>query len=895
MDLEQTAAALAAEGRDAARLEPAIRAFEAVVRRRTPEAAADFALVHAFTALQSHGAAVLEGGDPQGIEDALLAAQPDSPITEGTFRLAWLALVDHLGRSGGAPAFGGTGSPESWAFTARSRSWPYVDPGDLVAGVAEHFASGTRLVVVRGPGGSAFLAALRRTLLSRAGTDVLVPPVIPAARDDLAPLLRPYVDRAELDDEMRAALPQLGYGEDLVGVLGRAGRHAPVALLLDDAQIQSRACLLGLPLFLEPSGGRDALLVVTAPDDPAEDGALAEVVADARSRDQLVDVVLPAYDATLAAAMAAELDEDVTADALLSAASGVAGADAWRCAHAATTAPTLDIDGLLPTHPGALEVLCVASLEGGGRFHGLSVGAALGHDEDWVEDLLYDEEHEIDEKVVGTCAQAVPDGEQVWSDLPDGVHPLFSFCDIRVPLALVSRLDDESRTRHARALRDSLLEAYGPAGAWQVADRLWHLDRLAGRDRGVGNFLLGQTNPARLDAAFRRMLPVLRSEKPYQLALARLYGAAMEVGTFATATGKVHAADQGFQAAAAAAQRLQRPGPAGEALARLGEVRVALALPEAAVQALDVAEQLLERAGHDRSLARVELLRAEARVLDGDVRDGVARLRAGIERLRTVGDRGHAALGLVRLGRLLYETGEVEAGVMALEEAIREAGATRDPRPAGAACMARAFVFAEQDDLDAAFKLLQTAAEAFQAARMPVHIVEVAAAGLQRRHGNPEEAEKRLRTVAETFKKAGATVQWADAWHEVGRCLVDREAFTDGGDVLLEAIEIRRRARDRFSLVRLYEDLATAREGQGDRAQALYELCRARQLADRLQLAGRLGRLDASIARAVGALDGTSGVDAEALMARAVADVDEMEALWKAPMQPAPEESGSVH
>ena len=41
------------------------------------------------------------------------------------------------------------------------------------------------------------------------------------------------------------------------------------------------------------------------------------------------------------------------------------------------------------------------------------------------------------------------------------------------------------------------------------------------------------------------------------------------------------------------------------------------------MQALDVAEQLLERAGHDRSLARVELLRAEARVLDGDVRDEV--------------------------------------------------------------------------------------------------------------------------------------------------------------------------------------------------------------------------------------------------------------------------------
>ena len=281
MDVEQTAAALAGEGRSAARLEPALRAFEAVIRARTPAAAVEAALAHAYEALRAEGVTVLDGGDPQAVEDALLGAHPDSPIVEGTLRLAWLAVVDHLGRSGSAPTFGGTASAESWAFTARSRTWPYVDPDGLVASVADHFGGGTRLVVVRGPGGSAFLAALRRALLARSGALVLVPPVIPAARDDLAPLLRPYVERAELDDEMRAALPQLGYGEDLVGVLGRAGRHAPVALLLDDAQTQSRSCLLGLPLFLEPSGARDALVVVTAPTDPADDGGLAEVVADA--------------------------------------------------------------------------------------------------------------------------------------------------------------------------------------------------------------------------------------------------------------------------------------------------------------------------------------------------------------------------------------------------------------------------------------------------------------------------------------------------------------------------------------------------------------------------------------------------------------------------------------
>jgi len=892
VDVQQTAAALAGEGRKAAALETALRIFERAIRRETPAAEAEAALTHAFEAVSAQGAAVLDGADPQRIEDALYAAHPDSPLTEATLRTSWLRLVDPLGRTGDAPPFGGVGSAESWAFTARSRPSPYVDAGG-VATAAARFGDGTCLVVVRGSGRSSFLAALRRALLGLHGADALVPPVIPAARDELAGLLRPYVERVALDDDIRAALPQLGYGEDLGGVLGRAGKHTPVALLVDDAQIQSRSMLLGLPLFLEPTGDRDALLVVTAPDDAALDGPLAEVVEEARGREPLVEITLPDFGPEAAGVLAE--GTGASAARLLAAAEGVSGGDAWRCAQAARLTPEIDVEASLPAHPAAVEALRVAALEGAGRFHGLSVGAALGHDEDWVEDLLYDDEHMIDERVVGTCEAAVPDGGQLWSDLPDGLHPLYRFADIRVARALVERLDDGSRRRYARSLRDSLLNAYGPAAAWQVADTLWNLDLVAGRDRGVAQFLMGQTNPGRLDAAFKRMLPVLRASTPYRLALSRLYGAAMEVGTFATATANVQAADQGFQAAAAAAQRLKRPGAAGEALARLAEVRVALALPEAARQALDVAEQLLGGGGHGRSLARIQLLRAETCVLDGDVREGVARLRAGIERLRSNDDPGHAALGLVRLGRLLYELGEVEAGVMALDEAIREADAIRDPRPAGAARMARAFVHAEQGALDPAFELLQAAAESFNKAGMPVHIVEVAAAGLQRRHGNPEEAEKRLRVVAEAFKKAGATVQWADAWHEVGRCLVDRGAYTDAGEALLEAIDVRRRARDRFSLLRLFEDLAGALEGQGDRARSFYELWRARRIAERLSLPGRLGRLDAAIAVTEGALDGVPGADAEALRARAVADVDEMEALWKAPMQPAPEAGGSVH
>ena len=185
MDVQQTAAALAGEGRKAAALETALRIFERAIRRETPAAEAEAALTHAFEAVSAQGAAVLDGADPQRIEDALYAAHPDSPLTEATLRTSWLRLVDQLGRTGDAPPFGGVGSAESWAFTARSRPSPYVDAGG-VATAAARFGDGTCLVVVRGSGRSSFLAALRRALLGLHGADALVPPVIPAARDELA-------------------------------------------------------------------------------------------------------------------------------------------------------------------------------------------------------------------------------------------------------------------------------------------------------------------------------------------------------------------------------------------------------------------------------------------------------------------------------------------------------------------------------------------------------------------------------------------------------------------------------------------------------------------------------------------------------------------------------------
>ncbi|MCB9539667.1 MAG: tetratricopeptide repeat protein [Myxococcales bacterium] len=914
-DRAETTAALAADGdRTLARLEPALAAAEAHIRQWTPVAVADAAVADFRRALVAQGAFGLGGGDPQRIEDALFAEVPDSPLAEGTLRDAWLVLCDELARTGDKPPFGGSGGAERWAFTARSRAWPHVDPAGDVARVADLFDGPARLVVVRGPGTSSFLAAVRRVLLGRHGADVFVPPVVPAARDDLVGLLRPYVERAEIDPKLREAFDKLGYGEDWVGLLGRVGDSAPVALLLDDGHVQSRAVLLGLPLFVEPAPDRKALLVMAAPDDPNDDGPLAEVIADARERELLVEITLPDFSVEHVSALCDAWfhgKAPAWADVLVEAVPAVRAPLQLACARAWLAALTdaegrpdpagrehltagFDVDALLPTHVGARRALAIAALEGD-SFHAFALGRALGRDEDFVEDLLHDDELEFDGEVVGGCDAAVPTGRTIWADLPDGLHPVFRFADARVPAALQARLADEERLKAARTLRDALLQGYGPAGAWQVADRLWNLDLIAGRDRQVQQLMLGTNVPQRVEAGFRRMVPVLQAKSPYRLALARLYGAGMEMGSVASVTGRVQLADQGFQAAAAAAQRLGRPGPAGEALAKLAEVRLALALPKPAEQALDVAEKLLQQADHGRSLARIALLRAEASILDGEVQPALTLLKQGVDALRSLGDAGHTALGLVRLGRVRYELGDREAGIAALDEAIRAADASGDPRPAAAARMARAFVHAEQDQLDAAFALLNQAAQAFQRARMPVHIVEVAAAGLQRRHGNPGEAEKRLRAMADAFKKGGAAIQWADAWQEVGRCLLDQEKYTDAAEVLAEALDVRRRARDRFSLVRLWTDLGSAREGQGDRGGALSALGLARRMAERMEMARWLGALDAQLARIAADADRDPSVDAEALRTRAAAEVDEMEAIWKAPPQPADAGGKQVH
>ena len=893
---EQLASHLAvADTRDPERLLPALAAAEALIARETHPRVQSAAIRDFRRALHAAGVAALDGSDPQRLEDALVAGTPDTPLAERVLRRAWLALVDHLARSGDKPPFGGTGRAETWAWVGRSRPWPFVDPGNLVNRVSALWNQGLQVVAVRGPGRSAFLSAVRRALLGAHGTDALIPPVLPSAQDELAGVLRPFIERGPLPEELRKVLPQIRYGEDLVGLFGRLGDKQPVALLLDDAHLQSRAILLGMPLFLEPAPGRQALLVVTAPDNPQDDGPLADLLADAAARNILVQIGLPQLDPELARHLIAAYETPgVTPELLLSTTQGpFFPAERLRIAHAVLRDPSPGAfrpEDLMPKNARAREVLAVAALEGD-SFHAFAAGRLFGKSEDDVEDLLFDDEYELEGELVGTCEKAVSAEGRTWVDLADGLHPVFGFIDMRLAAALRAGIPPQAKAPRAGALRDVLLEAYGPAHVWQVADRLYALDVMAGRNRRVEGLVLGVTDNARIEAGFRRLLPVLNAQEPYRLALARLYGAAMEAGAMAAQAGQVPMADQAFQAAAAAAERLGRPGPAGEALARLAEIRLALALPQPTIVALDLADKLLKQAGHKRSAARLGLLRAEVRILEGNLDEALTFLDAARSGLTEQGDPAHAALALVRKGRLIYERGQAEEAEGLLDTAVTEADTSGDPRARAAARMARSFVAAERNNLERAFQLLQEAAQLFQAVRMPVHIVETAAAGLQRRHGGAADAEGRLRTMADAFQKGGAAVQWADAWQEVGRALLDQGKFSEALTVLEETGDVRRRARDRFALIRHYEDLGRAALAGGDSVRAATEFGRAHRISERLQLPGRLGALDAELAKLASGLASRADGDLAALRLAAGADIDALEALWAAPMQSSPNEN----
>ncbi|MFN3197058.1 MAG: hypothetical protein ACE366_01400 [Bradymonadia bacterium] len=896
--------ALAAEGeRTPDRLKPAVDAGEGILKRRLPAKAYENAVAHWRQALIAAGAAALEGGDPQAVENALFAAHPDSPIDERAFRLAWLAVVDHLSRSGDKPPFGGAGKAESWALTAASRPWPHVDLGGVAKRIADMHGTGQHVVVVRGPGRSACLAEVRRLLLGAHGAKSPVTPVMPGARDDWAPVLKPLLEQVDLPEQLTKIIPQLRYGEDFVGLMGRAGDSAPVAMIVDHGHIQSRSLLLGLALYLEPAPERKALLVMGAPEDPKFDGPLSEIIGDARGRGILTEFTLSDWNAEVAGALVntwyGDTDHGAVTEALVAALDGVLGEGAFGAARAWLSAlegqsvdeavsslkAGFDPEPLLPKSTRAREILAAAALEGQ-LFHGFAVGKVFGRDEDFIEDLLFDDELEIDGEVVGTCEAAIPPGAQQWTDLPDGLHPIFEFGDMRLVIALRRTFAPELARGRARALRDHLLQGYQQGGAWQVSGTLWNLDQIGGRDRRVEGLLVGRPDAQRVQAAFGRMRPVLDAKAPYGLALARLYGAGMEAGALGAQVGQLQFADQGFQAAAAAAQRLQRPGPAGEALARLAEMRIALSLPQQAGEALQVARQLLEAAQHDRSLARLDLMQAEVHILDADLATGEQLLEQAVGTLRGLGDQGHVALGLTRMGRLVFERGDAGRAKALLDEAVGLADQLGDPRPRAAARMARAHVAAHEGDLQPAFQLLQQAAQLFQAVGMPVHTVETAAAGLQRRSGAPEQAEERLRKVAEAFKQARAAVQWADAWQEVAQCLIDQESFSEAVMVVRETEEVRQRARDRFALMRMYDSLGQALIGSGDPARAYGAFARGRRIAEILSLGNRMGGFDAEMAKLTSALDQRADADPTAISAEAVAFIDELEARWKAPPQP---------
>lgn len=886
---ESVAQALAANGQhDAERLLPALAAAEAIIKRETPSRACGTAISHFHEALTTSGASALDGGDPQRIEDTLVSTHADSPLAERTFRHAWLALVDHLTRSGDKPPFGGTGAAETWAFCARSKPWPFVDPGNIVGRVTELFGAGPGVVVLRGPGRSSMLAAIRRAILAKHGVDALVPPVMPAARDELAGVLRPLLERAPLNDELKKALPQVRFSEDLIGAFGRVGDQAPVALLLDDAHLQSRAILLGLPLFLEPSPKRAALLILGAPDQPQDDGPLGDVLFDASARNVLTQIALPGLDPEFTRHLLQAYDRPASdADGLLKTCTGpFQPAEKLRIARAVLADPApekLDLESLLPKNNRAREVLAVAALEGE-AFHANVVGRLFGRTEDDVEDLLFDDEFELDGEAVGTCEKAVPAEGRVWANLPDGLHPVFSFGDARLSAALRAGLPPEVRAQRAGALRDVLLELYGAEHVWQVADTLFRLDVLAGRTRHIEGYVLGLADANRVQLGFQRLVPVLNTKEPYRLALARLFGAATEAGQLGAGQGNIQMADRAFQAAAAAAQRLGRIGPAGESMARLAEMRLALALPGPTTAALDVAEQLLAKANSTRSVARLGMLRGEVKLLEGDLDGAFTHFETARSGLLAQNDTGNAALAGLRSARIVFERGDGDDAQARLLQAMAEADASGDARARAAARLSRAFISAEMGLLDVAFPLLQEAAKLFESIRMPVHIVETMAACLQRRHGGAVEAEKRLRTMAEAFKTAGAAIPWADAWHEVGRALSDQKLYTDALSVIGETLEVRRRARDRFSLVRIHEDLGTAAEGQGDVVRAATELARARAIAVKCGLAGRQGRLDASLERLRSSLDGRPEAELDTIIASATAEHEALEGLWAAPL-----------
>ena len=106
-------------------------------------------------------------------------------------------------------------------------------------------------------------------------------------------------------------------------------------------------------------------------------------------------------------------------------------------------------------------------------------------------------------------------------------------------------------------------------------------------------------------------------------------------------------------------------------------------------------------------------------------------LSDAVDRLTASKDVSHAALALMRRGRIRYEMGQVNESVNDLDQAMTISKDAGDPRAHAAACAARGPIHSETDELTEAFALLNTAAECFQRIGMPVTVLETVAADLQ--------------------------------------------------------------------------------------------------------------------------------------------------------------------
>ena len=338
--------------------------------------------------------------------------------------------------------------------------------------------------------------------------------------------------------------------------------------------------------------------------------------------------------------------------------------------------------------------------------------------------------------------------------------------------------------------------------------------------------MVGALEPGRAEAAFKRLLPVLGLEGDYHLGLSRLYGAGMEVGGLFVSSAKPGLADQAFQGAAAAAQRLGRGPAAGEALGRLGELRLAMALPEPARVVLELAEKLMAGDEQRGNRARIALLIAEVMVLEGRYEDAVQRLRRATSDLTHLGDASHNALAHMEIGTTSVRTRPLGEGHSMPRQRDRVRGCvSRWPsRWVQRDCRARSSLRrATRCCLLAGSKGI----DAFKAHRLPLHLFEMLAADLV----TTKRTTRLLGRVSSrshlAFEKlSGGPMGRGAPW--IHSMFSRREAMDGCVTTASPSFEdLRIRARDRFGLVRLMVDEGDICLGLGQFVDA-YRLTRKR-------------------------------------------------------------------